>query len=554
MAGIDNSIIAELLFELSPYDARYKVYNVLEELIAYGTQGVLIFHDEQFARKQDFITYIPKNEEDELYVEEHAETQSRFFGSYTQKNRICAWWPGNSKRYTRASYEKALRDQLLWYMDHEYNPDKSDASERVVRGRRDENAVFDVIRDVCNYYEVPQQEVEMLRAKGGDREAWINEMFKRSFQQAKKHELSQKFIHNQREAVVPAYVTPYLPDVWTGEVETLFDVEGEIIIDPPSVCRPWGLPGNWPLVEKISGSLRFSDGSRLPLAYTEIFGSDKFGEGEFIEGDNLEIITMDQTFDMKKMLERPSYDDEYQAIVTQLAEMGYEDHRPVMHLDHMDIRQSAGDAAQMKVRFMVDRSDYIGHQILRRVMDENPALQQDFVRKLRGLRGSAQEKLRGLAWTRFGVGCWPIVRDEEMRSYVVVSLRNPEKVSEMGKMLSYGSSGSIQFDDGSLAYGMAREIREELGLAVLPKDLRIISMGVDTARYLIQVSYLWDSGLSLEDVRQARLDGTLSGGEQSIFFMPLEKTVCEKFLRDAAFESGAAFSLMRILQKMENNN
>ena len=555
MAGIDNSIIAELLFKLSPYNQRYRVYNVLEELIAYGEkeiQQILIFHDNQFACKQEFTEYAPEKEgEEALEVDLYPHTQNRFFGSHNEKEGNRTWWPGRANRYTRASYEKVLRDQLLWYMDHKYDPDKSDASERVVQGCRDENAVFDVIRDVCRCFEVPPLEVEILRTKGENREEWINEMFTLARNKAKKKELSQKFIYNSKKTIKPVYMASY---TWNGEVETLFDVEGEVFVEPPSVCRSWELPDNWSLVERISGSLLFSDGSRLPLPYTEILGSDKPGQGEFIEGENLEIITMDQTFDMKKVLARPRYDEEYQEILGQLAEMGYVDHRPVMHLDHLDIRQSAGDAAQMKIRLMVDRSDYISHQILRQAMDTTLDLQQSFVRTLRGLRGSAEEKLRGLSWTRFGAGCWPIVIDEEARPHVIVSLRNPKKVSELGSMLSYGSSGSIQYDDGSLAAGMAREIREELGLEASLKDLRIISMGVDTARYLIQVSYLWDSGLSLEDVRQARKDGTLSGGEQAIFFLPLEKIICERFLRESAFEPGAAFSLMRILQKMENNH
>lgn len=556
MAGIDNSIIAEVLLEFSPYDKQYKVYAVLEELIAYGekrTQQILRFHDDQFAKKQMFNVYWLEKEEEQLKNKDNTyeHTQKRFFEGHFKDDQPLAWWPGNAKRYTRASYEKVLRDQLLWYMDHEYISFESDASKRVIQGSRNEDAVFSVIRAVCERFEVPSQEVEILRAKGKNRNEWIYEMFALARNKAGKKELTQRYIFNNRKKIKPVYMASY---DWNDEIESLFDVEGEILFEPPSICRPWGLPDNWPLVEKISGALRFSDGSRLPLPYTEILGSDKPGEGEFFEGENLEIITMDQMFDMKKMLARPNYDDEYQAILGQLAEMGYVDHKPVMHLDHLDIRQSAGDATQMWLRFTVDKTDYIDQQILYRAMNETSDLRQDFVRKLRGIRGSAQEKLQGLAWTRFGAGCWPVVKDENARPYVIVSLRNPKRVSELGSMLSYGSSGSIQYDDGSLVAGMAREIREELGLDALTKDLRIISMGVDTARYLIQVSYLWDSGLSLEDVRQARKDGTSTPWEQSIFFLPLEKIICERFLREAAFEPGAAFSLMRILQKMENNN
>ena len=103
---------------------------------------------------------------------------------------------------------------------------------------------------------------------------------------------------------------------------------------------------------------------------------------------------------------------------------------------------------------------------------------------------------------------------------------------------------------GTPAQAMAREIQEELGLpAPKPEALTLLSLGVDTERYLLQFSYLWETDYTLSQVSRCRRNRAPTAGEQTIFFVPLEPSVCEAFLCQAAFEPGAAYSLMRLLQK-----
>lgn len=145
---------------------------------------------------------------------------------------------------------------------------------------------------------------------------------------------------------------------------------------------------------------------------------------------------------------------------------------------------------------------------------------------------------------------WPVVRDGNGSPYVILSLRNPRKVAEVAGRLGYGASGSYDRSDSTPAQAMAREIQEELGLpAPQPEALTLLSLGVDTERYLLQFSYLWETDYTLSQVSRCRRNRAPTAGEQTIFFVPLEPSVCEAFLRQAAFEPGAAYSLMRLLQK-----
>ena len=145
---------------------------------------------------------------------------------------------------------------------------------------------------------------------------------------------------------------------------------------------------------------------------------------------------------------------------------------------------------------------------------------------------------------------WIIVRDEQGKEYVILSLRNPKRVAEVGGILGYSSSGSYDRADNSPARAMAREIEEEIGIPEPGKEeLRLISLGVDTERYLIQCSYLLETQYTIDIVKSARKGETKSGGEQTNFFVPLDGDILKEFLRHCSFEPGAAYSLMRLIQK-----
>ena len=121
--------------------------------------------------------------------------------------------------------------------------------------------------------------------------------------------------------------------------------------------------------------------------------------------------------------------------------------------------------------------------------------------------------------------------------------------------VGYGASGSYDRSDSTPAQAMAREIQEELGLPPLPR------------KHSPSSAWGWtQSGTSSSSPISGRrttpspksagaaATGLPPPGEQTIFFVPLEPSVCEAFLRQAAFEPGAAYSLMRLLQKRRDDS
>lgn len=220
-----------------------------------------------------------------------------------------------------------------------------------------------------------------------------------------------------------------------------------------------------------------------------------------------------------------------------------------MYLQRIEYLEDASEAGNGTLTLHIGSSDYLGQRVYRREMSENEDERKKFQEVLSGLRGK-EYKLHDCPWASIGGGVWIIVRDEQGKEYVILSLRNPKKVAEVGGILGYSSSGSYDSADESPARAMAREIEEEIGIPQPSKgELKLISLGVDTERYLIQCSYLLETQYTIDFVKSARKGETKSGGEQTNFFVPLDGDILKEFLKHCAFEPGAAYSLMRLLQK-----
>ena len=220
-----------------------------------------------------------------------------------------------------------------------------------------------------------------------------------------------------------------------------------------------------------------------------------------------------------------------------------------MYLQRIEYLEDASEAGNGRLTLHIGSSDYLGQRVYRREMDENEKEREKFREVLSGLRGK-EYKLHDCPWASIGGGVWIIVRDEQGKEYVILSLRNPKRVAEVGGILGYSSSGSYDRADNSPARAMAREIEEEIGIPEPGKEeLRLISLGVDTERYLIQCSYLLETQYTIDIVKSARKGETKSGGEQTNFFVPLDGDILKEFLRHCSFEPGAAYSLMRLIQK-----
>lgn len=536
MAGIDNTILAEILLALSPYSYKSAVWDMLTALVATGEEGaqaLLSNPDPRAIRELNGK------------VSESKYEQNRFFtGLHRSKKNTppAAWWPNTFLCYEGTRFDQLLSVQLTWYIGHNY---------------RSAEEAWGYIEKVCRTWRVPRRDIDSLHAQGGP-EAWVEEMIRRAKFEQSQHHPTQKFLASQaaqQEAARPG--RPYrLPDgteddpPYGAPDQPVSLLEGKRLTVPHPAFRPWQAPENWGLVGPLSGSLEFDDGSFRDIPYLELYGDARPGAAEFVEGDNLFCHLVDTNAALPGQVTALSYAEAFEEERQKAKALGYTHHPPKLWLDHLDYLEGADDPLRGTLDLYLGASDYLGQRVYRRELAVNPQAQAALQTTLSGLRGNAETRLRQCPWASCGGGVWPVVRDGNGERYVIVSFRNPHKVAEVAERLSYGSSGSYDRSTGSPARAMAREIQEELGLpAPEPEALTLISLGVDTERYLIQFSYLWDTPYTMAEVGRYRRNRACTAGEQVIFFVPLHPQPCGAFLRQAAFEPGAAYSLMRLLQK-----
>lgn len=338
---------------------------------------------------------------------------------------------------------------------------------------------------------------------------------------------------------------------WFDPEEPVVMLNGKRLNGVHPGFRPWGTAANGNiLTSDCYGSLEFPNGEHREIPYLELFGSWEEGMGEFVEGVNMFCEQIDAASDLKDHITKLPYQAKEKAALIEGKKKGYEEHPAKMWLHHMEKLDLTHDGKQTELKLFLGKGDYIAHRIYREEMPLNLEEQKDFVWTMNGIRGDAEHRLCQKPWANCGGGCWITVKGADSQEYLILSYRNPNKVAEVPDVIGYSSSGAYEYEDGTMAAAMAREIQEELGIpSPEPEALRVISYGVDTERYLIQVSFAWETDYTMAEVNRFRKNRTSTGGEQYVFYAPFEPGFCWELLRTAAFEPGAAYALMRLLQK-----
>jgi 8-oxo-dGTP pyrophosphatase MutT (NUDIX family) len=165
-------------------------------------------------------------------------------------------------------------------------------------------------------------------------------------------------------------------------------------------------------------------------------------------------------------------------------------------------------------------------------------------------------------------GCGTFVltgdRDAEGRDRPFLLLEKRWRVSEENDNLSYPSGGScdLYIPDGipqkeenehlreleaSPFATAVRELREELNLICHPEDLQLVSFGIDVNRNLQQFSFLLESSQRAQHILD-RKHFAATPREGFTFFLPFERQVICDILNNYQMESGAIYSLMRLLE------
>jgi hypothetical protein len=165
-------------------------------------------------------------------------------------------------------------------------------------------------------------------------------------------------------------------------------------------------------------------------------------------------------------------------------------------------------------------------------------------------------------------GCGTFVltgdRDAEGCDRPLLLLEKRWRVSEENDNLSYPSGGSCDFyvPDDHVPQGeyerlkvleaspfltAARELREELNLICLPDDLQLVSFGIDVNRNLQQFSFVLETPQTARYILE-RKRFAATPCEGLTFFLPFERQAICSVLNNYQMESGAVYSLMRLME------
>lgn len=498
MANIDNTILAQIMLKLSGCKSRTVLWNDWWEGKVFGNG------------------------------DSDSSTIDRLFNGLVEKStgliRKC-WWP---KEERQPMFEEKLKCKFQEYVN-----------------TLSAEGAFDIIEDICRKYGVPEKTIRIINNKYNQNGSMgvISWMITQCRMENGRKNPTQKWKNKTR-----------IGGENRVDLPTISLIEGTILYHPHPDFLSWQEPENWELIKEFNGLIDFSDrdDDSLFVPYLEIFGSECDDVAEFIESKNLSIEMSNSTADIEERVTFLDYSKEVEVEEKAAKKLGYYNHPPKMYLKCMKYQENAGKTGTGELTMYLGSSDYLGQRVYRREISENPdSEERDRLQEvLSGLRGR-EYQLQNCPWASIGGGAWITVWDEcYEKEYIILSLRNPQKVAEVGGILGYSSSGSFDKEDKSPARAMAREINEETGIPEPhKKNLKMISLGVDTERYLIQCSYLFQTEYTIDDVKYFRKNRALSGGEQTNFFVPLAGDILKDFMRQCAFEPGAAYSLMRLLQK-----
>lgn len=498
MANLDSTVLAAILLALSGHTTQTRLW---DEMI--GTS------------------------------EAHAAKRRRFFRGQSpnrqrQETQHRSWWPIKD-RDDREDFERYVKKYFLSCIDPEHFP-----------------AQRQKILDICQALHVSSAARRTLAAFQEPDEL-IEYLFLCAKTEQEAGSIPQ--IHLVEHPELAAAAPP--PSSAPAGPQALIE-EGSILTQVPNAFPPRRDHSTSPFFSHFA-AVR-GGGERWQVPYKELFGSAKAGQGEYVEGENLTYAYEDWQADLRAPVSSLDFDQELEAERTAAAALGYRHHPPKLCLAHYLEWKEEGECGSLSsaLTLTFGQSGYLEHRVYQKDLAQNPKEQQALQKLFHNAKGNIHA-LRYCPWAACGGGVWVVTRD----GFLVLSLRT--NVAEEAGKLSYSASGSYgrytqqngQQQDNTPGLAMCKELWEELGLEnISPQDLTLISLGIDLNRCLIQFSYLLESPLTAEDILFCRQDLATTADEQIICFAPLDTPdLCWSLLEQCEFEPGAAYSLVRLLQK-----
>lgn len=495
MANLDNTVIAAILLTLSGHPKKVALWNdLIKEAPKLDSYMARFFRGKEIDRSRNHFTHR-------------------------------SWWPDEAHEQSRIRFELQVKRFFLRYMAEE---------EFSVQQQR--------ILDTCRAMGVSPAALEALAEKA-DADAIIEYLFACAAEENSKESVPQFYLQK----------TPSRSSV-PGVLSDQALIEEGCVLTQLSAALPPRQEHSDALFFPQFAAVR-RNGHLWRLAYKELFGSAKPGQGEYIEGKNLSYAYEDWQANLRSRVLTLDFDQELAAERAVLAEKyGYHQHPAKLCLAHyLEEKQEDNNGVLSSALTMTfGQSGYLEHHVYQKDLARNPTEQLALQALFRNAKGNIPA-LRYCPWAACGGGVWVVTRD----NFLVLSLRT--NVAEEPGKLGYSSSGSYgrytqqngQQRDNTPGLAMCKELQEELGLEdISPQDLTLISLGIDLNRCLIQFSYLLEAPLTAEDILFCRQDLATTADEQIICFVALDTPdLCWSLLEQCEFEPGAAYSLVRLLQK-----
>lgn len=184
----------------------------------------------------------------------------------------------------------------------------------------------------------------------------------------------------------------------------------------------------------------------------------------------------------------------------------------------------------------------------------NPIIDSYF-RVIEAQRTNKIEYLSNQSWAMVGCGAWLKTSD----NMLLVSRRT--RVYEEKGNIGYSSAGScdrrIGENDADPFSIICKETKEEVGEKYAPKSLEdflLISIGIDISRCLIQFSFFAEMNCTASEAISEFENDAQSSYEQELFAVPFEKQMINDLIKNYQMESGAIYSLHRLIQKHLDNS
>lgn len=495
MANLDNTVLAEILLVLSGHVWQEDFW---KEMIG---------DNDTFYSKKDrfFRGFYP--------VKERQETRHR------------SWWPSKDKE----AFELIVKRFFLSCVDQ---ANFSVQQKQILHVCRSMGVSPAVLREVAAFQ---------------NPEALIEHLFLCAQNECRAKSIHQKYLKKHAGELLPRPAPPAAAEGHRVPVE-----EGSFLSQVPASFPPRQDHSSSPFFPQFA-LVRWADAC-WQVPYKELFGSAKAGQGEYIEGQNLTYAYEDWQADLRPLVSHLNFDQELESERLSASALGYRCHPPKLCLAHYLEWKEEGENGNLSssLTMTFGQSGYLEHRVYQRELSQNPKEQMALQELFRNAKGNIPA-LRYCPWAACGGGVWVITQD----NFLVLSLRT--NVAEESGKLSYSSSGSygryteqsgLQ-QDNTPGLAMCKELEEELGLELVsPKDLTLISLGVDLNRCLIQFSYILETKLTAEDILFCRQDIATTADEQVPFFISMDTPdLCWSLLAQCEFEPGAAYSLVRLLQK-----